>query len=151
LSREYPPYAVASVGAVLIKNGAILLIKRGYPPREGYWSIPGGVIEPGETIYDAARRELEEETGVTADPLGVVGVAQAIVRDEAGRVRFHYVIVDVLFDPNTVRGSQRPGGDAVDVAWMPLEEAVSRPDVTGTTRRLVKQIREKGIRLIEVV
>ncbi len=150
MSREYPKYAITAVGAVLIKNNTILLIKRGYPPKENYWAIPGGVIEAGETIYDAAKRELEEETGLLAEPLGVIAISQAILR-ENNRVRFHYIIIDVLFDQNTIRGFLRPGGDAVDVAWISLNEVLSKDDVTLSTKRLVRSIVEKGIRIIDVV
>ncbi|ADM27380.1 NUDIX hydrolase [Ignisphaera aggregans DSM 17230] len=150
MDREYPEYAIAAVGAVLIKDGMILLIKRGYPPREGFWAIPGGAIEAGETIYDAAKRELEEETGLLAEPLGVIAISQAIFRENY-RIRFHYIIIDVLFNQDTIKGSLKPGGDAIDVAWIPLEEVLSRDDVTITTKRLVRNIVEKGIKVIDIV
>ena len=145
-SRTYPKYAIASVGAVVIKNNSILLIKRGYPPKEGMWAIPGGVIEAGESIVEAAKRELEEETGIVAEPLGIIGVAEAIVRDEHGKILYHYIILDILFDSNTIRGTLRPGGDATDVAWIPLKEAVERNDITGSTKRLIKKILDEGLR-----
>ncbi len=140
MSTEYPPYAIAAVGAVLVRDGKVLLIKRGYPPGEGLWAIPGGVIEAGESIYEAASRELEEETSLRAKPLGVVWVANVVIRDGSGKVRFHYVIIDVLFDPNTVEGELKPGGDAVDAAWIPVDEALKRRDVTKTTKKLLEYL-----------
>lgn len=146
--REYPRYAIAAVGCVVVKDGKILLIKRGYPPREGVWAIPGGVIEVGEGIAEAARRELEEETGIVAEPIGVIGVYNAILHDEHGRVRYHYVIIDIVFDSNSVQGNLRPGGDAVDVSWVNLEEVIKRDDVTKTTKILVDRILKQGLRYI---
>uniref|UniRef100_A0A7C5XM66 NUDIX domain-containing protein n=1 Tax=Ignisphaera aggregans TaxID=334771 RepID=A0A7C5XM66_9CREN len=138
--REYPLYAIAAVGAVVILNGKIILVKRGYPPAKGMWSIPGGVIEAGEKIFDAAKRELYEETGIVAEPLGVVFVLNNIVRDEHKDVRYHYVILDVLFDSRSIEGIPRPGGDAIDVSWTPLEEALKRNDVTKATKRLINEL-----------
>ncbi len=139
MSTEYPSYPIAAVGAVLVRNGSILLIQRGYPPGKGLWAVPGGVIEVGESIEEAAVRELEEETGIRAKPVGIVWVANVVVR-EGGRVRYHYVIIDVAFDPRTVEGTLRPGGDAVDVAWMRMGEVVERSDVSETTRKLVSYL-----------
>jgi ADP-ribose pyrophosphatase YjhB (NUDIX family) len=146
--REYPRYAIAAVGCVVVKDGKILLVKRGYPPREGMWAIPGGVIEVGETVVEAAVRELEEETGIRAEPMGVVGVYNAIVRDEDGKVRYHFVIIDILFNPDTVTGVPRAGGDAVDISWIPLEEVIKRNDVTGSTKKLVEKIIKHGLNYI---
>ncbi len=150
MDREYPQYAIAAVGCVVIRNDEILLVKRGYPPRTNYWSIPGGVIEAGETLYEAAIRELEEETGLTGKPSGILAVADVSLR-EGDRVRYRYVIVDVYFDPYTIRGSIRPGGDALDVKWFKLDRVVEREDITGSTKRLVKMIIDHGLHLIEVV
>lgn len=143
--RQYPRYAIAAVGCVVIKDGRILLIKRGYPPRAGKWAIPGGVIEAGEDIVEAACRELREETGFEANPLGILWVYNAIVRDSVGRVQYHFVIIDILFDSESIRGTARPGGDAVDIAWFELSEVLRRDDVTGSTKRLVKRILLHGM------
>lgn len=135
--REFPRYAIASVGAVLLKEGRLLLVRRGFPPGRGKWSIPGGVIEAGESLLEAARRELLEETNLDAEPLGVVALSQVIVR-ESESVKYHYVIADVLFDESSLRGEERPGGDAVEISWSPIDEVLSREDVTSTTRRLAE-------------
>lgn len=148
VEREYPKYSIAAVGAVLINSNRILLVERAYPPGAGKWSIPGGVIEPGERIRDAARRELLEETGLEAEPLGILWILNNIVRDESGRVKYHYVIVDVLFDPSTVRGELKPGGDARAVSWFTLEEAANSPGVSRTVKRLLWRIEKYGLTYI---
>ncbi|MET1160554.1 MAG: NUDIX hydrolase [Thermoprotei archaeon] len=150
MSREYPGYAIAAVGCIVIRGDEILLVKRGYPPRKGYWSVPGGVVEADESLYDAAKRELYEETGLSGEPYGVLAIADVTVRGDQG-IRFRYVITDVLFNPETIKGEPRPGGDAVDVSWFKLREVVERRDVTGTTRRLVKHIIEHGTTIVPVI
>ncbi|MGC9181677.1 NUDIX hydrolase [Thermogladius sp.] len=149
MPREYPEYAIASVGAVVVKDGKILLVERGYPPGVGLWAVPGGAIEAGESILEAAVRELEEETGVTGRPVGVVWVSESIVRDD-GRVKYHYVIVDVLFDPETLSGELRPGGDARRVEWFDLREAAASSLVTRSTRRLAEVLLNGGAPLIRI-
>jgi len=134
----------------VIRNNNILLVKRRDPPGRDMWSVPGGVIEVGETIRDAAKRELFEETGLVAEPIGVIDVVEVIVRDEAGFVRYHYVILDVLFDDSTLEGVLRPGGDALDVKWLDLGEAVSRNDVTRSTKRLVEKILRREVSVIKI-
>ncbi len=146
--REYPPYAVAAVAAVLLKDGELLLVKRGYPPGAGKWSLPGGVIEPGEGLADAARRELEEETGLEAEPLGILWVLNNVVFDGSGKVKYHYLIVDVLFDQGSVRGTLRAGGDASGIGWFPLDEVKKRDDVSRTVKRLVSYIERCGLAYI---
>jgi ADP-ribose pyrophosphatase YjhB (NUDIX family) len=148
LPREYPEYAVAAVGAVLIRDGRVLLVRRGYPPAVGKWSLPGGVIEAGERLADAAARELEEETGLRAKPLGVIWVLNNVVLDQVGRVRYHYLIVDILFDGGTVEGVPRAGGDALDVSWVDLEEVLRRDDVSRTVKKLVSRLKTYGITYI---
>lgn len=150
ISREYPRYAITAVGAVVIKDNSILLIKRGHPPGKGKWSIPGGVVEAGEDIYEAALRELHEETGITAKPLGIVWVINNVVRDENGAVQYHYVILDILFDSTTINGTLKPGGDAVDVAWIPLNEVSKRDDISRTVKRLVEHIERRGTNYIDL-
>lgn len=147
-TREYPSSAVAAVAAVVLsEKGELLVVKRRDPPGEGLWAVPGGVIEPGERILDAAKRELEEETGLTGDPDGVLGLAEVIRRDEGGAVKWHYVIVLVGFGAQTLRGELKPGGDAADVSWVPVEELAERSDVSYTTRLLARRVRSGALKL----
>jgi len=143
MSREYPSYAIAGVGAVLFDGSRILLIKRGYPPGEGVWAVPGGAIEAGEDLCRAAVRELEEETGLRARPIGIAWVFQVIVWGSS-RPRYHYVVIDVAFDVDSVEGSLRPGGDAVDVGWFELSN-LPQPLSRGT-RALVEYLSRNGLR-----
>jgi len=148
VERIYPRHAIAAVAAVLIKEGRILLVKRGYPPGLGKWSIPGGVVEAGEKLVDAAKRELKEETGLEAEPLGILWVLNNIVYDGGKRVMYHYLIVDILFDSTTTRGELRPGSDVLDTSWFDLGEALSSPNVSRTTKRLIKRIERYGIQVL---
>ncbi|MEM3913321.1 MAG: NUDIX hydrolase [Desulfurococcaceae archaeon] len=144
MSRVYPRYAIAAVAAVLIKNNRILLVKRGHPPGAGKWSIPGGALEPGEKLVDAAKRELKEETGLEAEAIGILWVLNNIVYDEKRNPLYHYLIVDVLFNPDTIKGELRPGGDAVDVKWFEINELSKVPGVSRTTLQLIRRIRRYG-------
>lgn len=145
MSRVYPQYAIAAVGAVLLQDNKVLLVKRGYPPGLGKWSIPGGVVEAGEKLVEAAKRELKEETGLEAEPLGILWVLNNIVLDEEKRALYHYIIVDILFDPSTIKGALRPGGDVLDVAWFKLSELLSLEEVSSTAKRLVRRIEKYGL------
>ncbi len=134
----YPKRPVVGVGSLIIENGKILLVKRGYPPSKGRWSIPGGHVEIGEGILDAARRELEEETGIMGEPLGVVNVDDAITIDKKGLVKYHYVLVTVLF--KRVSGDLRPGGDAIEARFFDINKAKSLK-LTDSARGLLEKIK----------
>ncbi len=118
-NREYPAHPLVGVGAVVIHWDRVLLVQRARPPRLNMWTFPGGLVELGETVFQAAQRELEEETGVLGRPLEVVDVYEVIERDEDGRVRYHYVVVEVLLE--YVSGDPTPRDDVRAVRWVPLE------------------------------
>lgn len=113
--RQYPDRPIVGIGIVIFRAGQVLLIRRGKPPREGGWSLPGGAQELGETVYEAARREVGEETGLEVDIVDTVAVVDSIIRDGAGAVEYHYTLVDVLAEWRA--GEARPGGDAAEVVW----------------------------------
>ncbi len=128
--RVYPERPLVGVGAVVLRDGEVLLVQRGRAPRRGMWTFPGGLVELGESVYEAARRELREETGVDAIPLDVVDVYEVIERDEAGVVRYHFVIVEVVMRYRA--GEPVAADDAADARWVPvdaLEEAGVGPGV----------------------
>ena len=149
--RKYPLFSIAAVRAVLIKGNKILLVKRRNPPGKDKWCVPGGVVKAGEKIYEAAKRELLEETGLVAEPLGVIMILNDIVRDRDNKVLYHYLILDVLFDSKTISGVERAGGDAADVAWFNLEEALNRTDVSRTTKILIRRILGLGNEISKAV
>jgi ADP-ribose pyrophosphatase YjhB (NUDIX family) len=113
--NDYPNRPLVGVGVVAVKDGRVLLIRRGKPPREGSWSLPGGRQRLGETVRETARRELREETGVDAEVTALLDVVDSITRDGAGAVAYHYTLVDFLA---AWRGGEaRAGGDAAEAVW----------------------------------
>lgn len=123
MRREYPDAPVAGVGAVILRSGeppAVLLIRRGQEPLKGEWSLPGGAVELGETLEEAIHREVQEETGLDVEPIAIVQAFDRIARDDEGRVRYHYVLVDFLC---RVRGgSLASASDAEEARWAGLQE-----------------------------
>ncbi len=115
-SREYPDRPICSVGAVVIKDGKVLLVKRGVEPNKGVWAIPGGSLKLGETIQEGAEREIMEETGVTIKAGAPVYSFDFFEEDIEGRIRFHYVIVDVIAE--YVCGEAKGNDDALEARWV---------------------------------
>lgn len=138
MSREYPERPVAAVGAVVVDSGKVLLIRRGKPPRPGQWSLPGGGQELGESYIEAAIREAREETGLAIEVLGLIDVVDSITRDESGRVRFHYLLADVVARP--VGGTLQAGGDASEARWFSPEEVFALPLWSETIRVIEKAL-----------
>jgi ADP-ribose pyrophosphatase YjhB (NUDIX family) len=135
-NREYPERPLIGVGAIIVDDGEVVLIKRGHPPLEGEWSIPGGVLEVGETMREGVIREAREETGLVVEPLELLGVYDRVQRDERGQVLYHYVLVDFLCLP--VAGELKAAGDAADAGWFSPEDAagLSLPPDTREVLRL---------------
>jgi ADP-ribose pyrophosphatase YjhB (NUDIX family) len=139
-SREYPVRPIPGVGVVVRKGDEVLLIQRGNPPRRGDWGIPGGVVELGEMWRETARREVREECGVEIDVGEIVEAVDIIVRDDAGRVQYHYALVD--FAARYVSGDLRAASDVLDARWIPMDELdkFPLPDMTRTVIRKVMQL-----------
>lgn len=135
--REYPLAPLVGVGCLVVDDqGRVLLVKRGQEPGKGLWSIPGGLLRVGERLEQAAMREVQEETGIRIQIEELLGVFECIERDEQGRVRFHYVLIDYLARP--VGGVLRPGSDALDARFFVAEEAL-RLSLTRSTRKLLER------------
>lgn len=120
MAKEYPSVPVVGVGGVVVRSGRALIVRRAQEPRKGEWSLPGGVVELGERLVDAVRREVLEETGLEVDVGPIVETFDRVHHDTDGRVRFHFVIVDYLC--RAVTGDPVAGTDAEDVAWVTAEE-----------------------------
>ena len=117
--REYPTRPIVGIGIVVIKDDTVLLVRRGKPPNIGSWTLPGGAQEVGETTEDAARRELLEETGLEVGPMYFAATVDNIRRDENGRVRFHYTIID--FATRWVSGEPVADTDVTEAVWARLD------------------------------
>ena len=119
MTREFPEAPLAGVGAVVVENGRVLLVRRGHEPLKGRWSLPGGLIELGEGLEEAVRREVQEETGLLVEPVELVEVLDRIHRED-GRVRYHYVIADYLC--RVTGGKLEAASDADEVRWVERSE-----------------------------
>jgi 8-oxo-dGTP diphosphatase len=127
VSREYPSHPRVGVGAVILDGRRVLLVKRGGQPSAGKWSLPGGLVDLGETTVEAIAREVAEECGLQIRIAGLAGIVDRVVRDGDGRVRYHYVLVDYLAYPRA--GTAVAGSDAAAVQWVDVD-AVERLDIT---------------------
>lgn len=132
MRREYPLRPIVGVGAIIVHEGKLLLVKRGVKPAKGKWTIPGGAVELGEGIRDAVIREVKEECGLDVEIERLLDVVDNITMDEEGRLQFHFVILDFL--ANVKGGTLKPADDAIDAKWVPLDEV--------ETYNLTKSFRE---------
>jgi len=138
LRREYPTWPIVGVGAVIMHEGKLLLVKRGVEPAKGKWSIPGGVVELGEMVRDAVIREVREECGLDIEIVvdTPMDVLDSLVTDEDGRLKYHYVLLQFLARPRG--GNLKPSSDVLEARWVPLEE-VETYDLTKSLRLFLKR------------
>ncbi len=120
MKREFPEVPLVGVGAIIIEGDHVVLVKRAHPPLQAEWSIPGGVLEVGELVREAAIREAREETGLTVEPGELLGVYDRVLRDPGERVQYHYVLIDFLC--RRVAGDIAASSDAAEVRWFRREE-----------------------------
>ena len=123
--REYPKQPLVGVGAVIVHQGRVALIKRGHAPLLGEWSIPGGMLELGETVRQGAVREAMEETSLRIRATELLGVFDRVVQDENKRTAYHFVLIDFLGE--VVSGELKASGDAADARWFTPEEVSALP------------------------
>ncbi|MGC8549767.1 MAG: NUDIX hydrolase [Acidobacteriaceae bacterium] len=137
MRREYPEAPIVGVGAVVVHEGRVLLIERANEPLKGEWSLPGGVLELGETLEEGVVREVEEETGLRVKPVRVVKAFDRITRDADERVRYHFVLVDFLCHLRDGQSADavRCASDAVRAQWVGLEDMEGVRDFTGQVIR----------------
>lgn len=141
--NDYPNRPLIGIGVVVFKHDRVLLIRRGKPPREGHWSLPGGRQRLGERIEEAAAREVREETGLEVTVGGLVDVLDSITRDDRGALEYHYTLIDLLAEWRA--GEARAGHDAADVTW--ADPADLGPyDLWSETERIIALALEKRSR-----
>jgi mutator protein MutT len=135
VTREFPDRPIVGVGGVVVQDGQVLIVKRAHEPRKGEWSLPGGIVELGETLVEALKRELKEETGLEVDVGDVVEVFDRVHRLD-GRIQYHFVIVDYLCRP--IGGTLCASDDAEDVAWVASGE-IERYGVNEFAARVIRR------------
>jgi len=141
LSREYPEHPIVGVAAVVLRAGQVLLVQRGREPAKGLWGLPGGMLELGETVAEGVRREVWEECGVEIEVGPLVGVFEPMQRDDAGRLRYHYVVLDYL--ARYVGGELQAADDADDARWVSPAELERLPMLV-ETREMIKRALENA-------
>jgi 8-oxo-dGTP diphosphatase len=125
MKREYPDTPLVGVGAIIVEADRVVLVKRGHEPLAGEWSIPGGVLEVGETLREAAVREALEETGLTVEVGELLGVYDRVLRDADERTLYHYVLIDFLC--RRIAGELHAAGDADEAQWFTKAEVAELP------------------------
>jgi 8-oxo-dGTP diphosphatase len=145
MKREYPTAPIVAVGVIIREGDRILLIRRDKEPSRGRWTFPGGAVELGEALQDAARREAWEETGLQVEVGEVATVIDNVVRDEAGLTLYHYVIIDYLAHP--IGGTLQPGSDVSDAGWFNLTD-LNNLDMTEKAAELARQLLGAAARVV---
>jgi mutator protein MutT len=139
--RRYPKRPLVGVGALIFDRGRILMAQRGKEPLKGWWSLPGGALETGESLDSAVRREVREETGLEIEPRGVFEIFERIMHDAAGTVEYHYVLVDYVC--KVTGGTLAAGDDVCRVEWMKLEDLRGLQITEGTLGVIEKAFRKR--------
>src|SRR5580700_2185563 len=139
-NRRYPQRPILGVGALIFDEDKILLVERGKEPLKGYWSLPGGVLETGETLHEGVVREVREETGLEVEPLKMLEIFERIIRDSQGAAEYHYVLIDYIC--RVTGGSLRAADDASRAAWVPRRQLPAYRITTGTLPVIEKGFRE---------
>lgn len=144
MPREYPELPVVAVGVVVVRDGQVLIIKRGAEPAYGKWSIPGGIVELGETVREAARREVAEECGIDVEIGQVVDVIDRVLLDTEDRIQYHYVIIDFLGKWRS--GELHPASDVLE-ARMIDPRLLDSYDLTVGAAQVIERAVEQAERL----
>jgi 8-oxo-dGTP diphosphatase len=140
VQREYPDRPLVGVGGVIIHEGRALIVQRGKPPSRGEWTVPGGMLEVGETLRSGVEREVLEETGLVVKAGEVLDVIDSIHHDSEGRAQYHYVLVDFLC--TWISGELRAASDVAQARWITREELGSMA-LIGFTAQVIKKAFEK--------
>lgn len=135
-NRRYPKRPILGIGALIFKGKRILLVQRGKQPLLGWWSLPGGALETGESLADGIRREVREETGLEVKPLEIATVFERIIPDKAGRAEYHYVLIDYVC--RVTGGTAAPATDVSALAWV-MEDELERYQLTEGTLPVIRE------------
>ena len=139
--RRYPKRPLVGVGAIMLRRDRILMAQRGKEPLKGWWSLPGGAVEIGESLKDAVCREVREETGLEIEPLGVLEIFERIMHDDAGAAEYHYVLIDYVC---RVKGGKLfPGDDVCAVDWVKRADLDKLQITEGTLGVIEKAFRNR--------
>jgi 8-oxo-dGTP diphosphatase len=138
MKRDYPDLPILGVGAVIVSQGRVLLVRRATEPLKGEWSVPGGVLELGEKLHDGVRREVLEETGLEVEPQQVLEVLDSIFNDQQGRTQYHFVLIDYLC--SVTGGEAQAGSDVSAVKWVTEDELAALE-----LRESIERVLRKGL------
>ena len=141
MNRRYPERPYAGVGAIIFRGTQVLLVKRGRPPAMGKWSIPGGLVELGESMEASVRREVKEEVGLDVRVIDLVAALDRVIFDRDGRIEYHYILLDFLCE--IVGGRLEAGSDADECLFVPMKELL-RLDMTRGTEEVILRAFEKA-------
>jgi 8-oxo-dGTP diphosphatase len=139
--RRYPRRPLVGVGAILLDGDRILMAQRGKQPLKGWWSLPGGALEIGESLADAVRREVREETGLVIEPVGVLEIFERVMRDAEGVPEYHYVLIDYVC--RILGGQLAPGDDVCQTEWVRRRDLSKLQITEGTLGVIEKAFRER--------
>lgn len=145
--REYPEHPLLGVGGMIHRDGMILLVKRKFEPNKGRWSLPGGLMEVGEDPEEAARREVREELGIEVRVEGLFHVANEVIRDEEGKVRYHFVLIDYLMAP--IGDKIVLNDEADEYGWFPpdaIEELNTSKNTKIVAKKYLETVSRKSLR-----
>lgn len=136
MKRDYPDRPLLGVGAVIVKNDRVLVVRRANPPLQGQWSVPGGLVDTGETTREAVIREIHEETSLNIEPVELLEVFERILRDADSRVQYHFVVIDYLCRLES--GEPHARSDVTEIRWAQFEELNGlgiTPETTSVIRK----------------
>ena len=140
MKRRYPDRPLVGVGAIILRNDQVLLVQRGSEPSYGKWSVPGGLVELGESLQEAIMREVKEEVGLEVKVRDLVVALDRVIPDRDGRIEYHYILLDFLCECNT--GEPAPASDVLDCAFVPIR-SLPQYDLTRGTEKAVLQVYAK--------
>jgi ADP-ribose pyrophosphatase len=136
-NRAFPPNPLVGVGVVVQRENTVLLVKRANEPKKGLWAIPGGLIKLGESVQQAAVREVFEECSISIQLQDVISVVDLIDKDDEGKIKYHFVLID--FVAQYTGGELRADSDALDAAWVPMSE-LDQFDIPEITRKVISKV-----------